>query len=214
MVKRRGYTPKRRNTHRRQMKRVLLLSVEGNKRNKTEKAYFQHFNDGDMEVRFVSGNETDPEMMMRRLIDAYEEYDLGAGDYAACLVDADFFPRRNSQLKKSDSLAKKFRQENLKLIVSAPSFEIWFICHFKYSTSQYQNKEEVLKTLSQCIGKEYKKSDDLYPQLAGKEKTAVGNARRLEGMMKDSGKILHEVDFSPSTEVYKIFEGFILPKQR
>ena len=40
MVKRRGYTPKRRNTRRRQMKRVLLLSVEGNKRNKTKRLIF------------------------------------------------------------------------------------------------------------------------------------------------------------------------------
>lgn len=41
MVSRRSYSSKRRGTHQRQEKKVLLIAAEGN--NKTEKNYFKSF---------------------------------------------------------------------------------------------------------------------------------------------------------------------------
>lgn len=64
MVRRPGYIPKKRASGNREINRVLLVSVEGNKNNETERNYLQHWKSAKTKVRFASGNETDPEKMM------------------------------------------------------------------------------------------------------------------------------------------------------
>lgn len=204
MVREKGYRPKQRNTGKRRMKRILLVSAEGNKNNKTEKLYLLHFKDQDTEIRFVSGNETDPETMMKRLIEESEDYELAPSDLAICLIDADFDPRRDKAITAAESQIPPAQKETIRLILSAPSFEIWYICHFLYSTKQYQNKEEVLSTLSRFIPG-YKKSEDVYQILAGKEEIAVQNAQKLEAWCRDQGKRPHHVEHTPSTDMYQVW---------
>lgn len=205
-----GYEKKGRNSKRKDPKKIFLLAAEG--KNKTEQTYFRNFRGEDLEIRYAPGNETDPEQMMRQLIRAYQKAGLKEQDYAVCLVDADFAASKDSQLKAADKLAWDFEKEygsrNLKLIVSAPCFEIWFLCHFDYSTRQYITAKEVVAALSKYIVG-YKKSDNVYESLKGKERAAAENAKKLEAYCKSLGKIPHTVDFAPSSEVYRIFEEFI-----
>ena len=100
MVSRKGYSPKRRGTHRRQEKKVLLIAAEGN--NKTEKNYFKQFANDYVAIRFVRGNETDPVQMAKHLIEDCQELELSESDYAVCLVDSDFDLQKNAQLKCAD----------------------------------------------------------------------------------------------------------------
>ncbi len=204
MVREKGYRPKQRSTGKRRMKRILLVSAEGNKNNKTERNYFEHLKNEDTKICFVKGNETDPETMMKRLIEESEDYELTTSDLAICLIDADFDPKRDKAITAAESQIPPAQKETIRLILSAPSFEIWYICHFLYSTKQYQNKEEVLAALSRFIPG-YKKSEDVYEILAGKEEIAMQNARKLETWCRDQGKRPHHVEHTPSTDMYQVW---------
>lgn len=125
--------------------------------------------------------------MMQRLIDEYETGDFTEKDLAVCLIDSDFKEDRNGVIAKVDAMAKSAAKEQLHLIVSSPCFEIWYICHFQYSTKQYQNPDEVLSHLRQFIP-DYEKSKDVYASLQGKEDVAIRNAQKLEKYCMESGR--------------------------
>ena len=203
MVKKNAYTPKQRNTRKRRMKKILLVSVEGNRNNKTEKLYLEHFKGKSLEIRFVPGNETDPKCMMQRLADATEE--LEKGDMAVCLIDSDFDSVRNSAIRAAEKMIPRKEGVPVYLIVSAPSFEMWYLCHFAYSTRQYQNSGELMRELSRYIPK-YEKSEDVYRNLNGKEEIAIQNARKLEAYCRENGWHPHTVEYMPSTEMYIVME--------
>ena len=206
MVKKNAYTPKQRNTRKRRMKKILLVSVEGNRNNKTEKLYLEHFKGKSLEIRFVPGNETDPKSLMRRLLEVVGEKELDKEDMAVCLVDSDFDSARDSLLQAAEKMMSGREAVPVYLIVSAPSFEIWYLCHFAYSTKQYQNSGELMKELSRYIP-EYEKSKDVYDDcLKGKEATAIRNAQKLEAYCKGNGWRPHTVEYMPSTEMYKVME--------
>ena len=59
---------RRRNTHSRKSKKVILVAYEGN--NKTEKNYFKNFSGREKNyvIEVVPGNETDPENLVRQTI--------------------------------------------------------------------------------------------------------------------------------------------------
>ncbi len=187
------------------MKRILLVSAEGNKNNKTEKLYLSHFKSRDTEIRFASGNETDPVALMHRLIQEKEKYELTSTDLAICLIDSDFDSQRDKAIAEAEKQIPQADKETTRLIVSSPSFEIWYLCHFKYSTRQYQNKEEVLADLARYIPG-YKKSQDIYASLAGKEEIAVQNAKKLEAWCKENRKRPHHVEHMPATDMYQVWK--------
>ena len=205
MVKKNAYTPKQRNTRKRRMKKILLVSVEGNRNNKTENLYLEHFKGESLEIRFVPGNETDPKSLMQRLLETVGEKELDKGDMAVCLVDSDFDSARNSAIRAAEEMIPRKDGVLVYLIVSAPSFEMWYLCHFAYSTRQYQNSGELMRELSRYIP-EYEKSEDVYRNLNGKEEIAIQNARKLEAYCRENGWRPHTVEYMPSTEMYKVME--------
>lgn len=212
MVSRKGYTQKKRRGRYRQTKKILLLAVEG--KNKTESNYFQSIASPYVDVRIVPGNETDPVRMARHMLDEYAERELQASDYAACLVDSDFDLQKDTQLQAADKLiaqARNKKHQNVHLIQSAPCFEIWYICHFAYTTHSYGKTADVLEELERYIPG-YKKGQEqaFLQRLSGNLQKAIRNAKHLEQYCEENRKKPHHVEFMPSTEVYKIFEDFLL----
>lgn len=207
-----GYTAKRRNAGNRQRKQVFLVALEGN--NKTEKLYlcgFQKDNSDRISVRFTRGNETDPIKMMKRLIEEYDDADPQPEDQAFCLVDSDFDGYKNSQLKDADRLAEQ-HQGKVKMIVSSPCFEVWYICHYQFTARQFGTADDVLNTLRQHCPDYQKSSPTMYTLLQDLQQDAVSNAKRLESHCMECSRQPHTVEFAPSTEMYKVVES-ILPRQ-
>lgn len=210
MVSRKGYTRKKRRGRYRQTKKILLLAVEG--KNKTESNYFQSIASSYVDVRIVRGNETDPVSMTKRMLYEYEG-NLQDSDYAACLVDSDFDVQKDAQLQAADKLieqARNKKHQNVHLIQSAPCFEIWYICHFAYTTRSYGKTADVLEELERYIPG-YKKGQEqsFLQRLSGNLQKAIRNAKRLEKYCEENRRRPHRVEFMPSTEVYKIFEDFV-----
>lgn len=133
MTKRNGYQPKPRNTNQRERKKVILLMAEGE--NKTETFYFKGLSNSSYVMQFAPGNYTDPVNMVNALRRTFDDLglDATAGDVAYCLVDSDLDPKKDKQIACADAKAG----DGIKMIVSCPCFEIWYVCHYTKSTRQF-----------------------------------------------------------------------------
>ena len=209
MSKKRGYEAKPRNTNLRKRKSIVLLAAEG--KNKTETLYFKSIPSATHVIRFAPGNYTDPVNMVHTLRKEFDDLglDLQLGDIAYCLVDSDVDPRKDKQLEKADAVAG----EEVKVIVSNPCFEIWYLCHFLASTKQYASSNEVLKALQQYIPEYSKSMKGLWDRIGDKTKTAISNAIILENKCLEQSLKPHTTAFMPSTEVYKILE-LLFPREK
>ena len=207
MRKPKGYQSKPRNTGSKNRRPLLLLAAEG--KNKTETRYFRDFLDcGRCTVQFARGNATDPVNMMKDLIAAYKEKGLEPelGDTAYCLIDTDTNPAKDAKIAEAEAMS----DDNIKLIVSNPCFEIWFLCHFTYSTRQYRTSQELVDTLN-CpdMLPGYSKADiSTWKRLEGKMDNAIDNADRLKVFCEGIKAKPHTVAFGPSTEVTEIIRKF------
>ena len=200
MSRKTGYQPKTRNSYQRKRKSVVLLAAEG--KNKTETQYFKSIPSPDHVIRFAPGNYTDPVNMVYALRKEYEELELDAelGDAAFCLVDSDVDSAKDRQLEKADTEAGN----RIRVVVSSPCFEIWYLCHFLASTKQYASSNDVLRTLQQYIPEYGKSMKGLWERIGDKTETAISNAIILEDKCLEQSLKPHTVAFMPSTEVYRI----------
>jgi len=206
-VKKKGYTPKKRNSNKRRRNSIFLIATEGN--NKTEEIYFRNImkSTNKVKIRFASGIKTNCNEMVRNLLKECKnlELDEKLGDRAYCVVDSDVDKSKDRQLRQADELASNSKKCDVKVIVSNPCFEEWFICHFGYSTKQYSNSNELLKDLKKKIPN-YTKSSDIYMMIVDNQEKAINNAIKLEKFNIENGRKIHTADFQPSTEIYKILE--------
>jgi len=198
-----AYSSKKRNTGNRKRKRFVLIAVEGN--NKTETNYFKGFNSGDVKILFANGNQTDPINIAKNLVEGYADYglDAGLGDYAFCVVDGDLSRERADQICKAEKIVKDINGE---VIVSNPCVEVWFLCHYVDSTRQYTSSLDVIKRLQEFIPTYKKNMSGIKEFLEDKNEKAIINARHLDEYNQSLGRKLHQYDYQPSTEVYKIIE--------
>lgn len=198
---------KKRKSNNRERNLIVFMVAEG--KNKTEKQYFEDFvRDKNFRIQFVSSNETDPIKMVNSLIARMQEcgFDDTLGDVAYCLIDADFDPKKENQIKIAEEKANKHK---IQLIISAPCFEIWFICHFIASTRHYSSNGEVLKILQKYISNYEKSNRGIYKKTKDKLAEAIKNSKNLEHDCQRNNWLIHTVAFSPSTEVYKIAETLL-----
>ena len=130
-------------------------------------------------------------------------FDSEAGDMAYCVLDSDFLASKNKQIALAD---KKAEANDLSLIVLSPCFEIWYLCHYDYSTKAFGSNEEVIDELKKKIPQYGKNKEDMYQLLRPMQDNAVTNAKKLESYNIQGGKKSHTVEFMPSTEVYRIIE--------
>ena len=202
-----GYRPKQRNTGSRKERSIVLLSTEG--KNKTETRYFtdlaRHYG---LNIQFAPGNYTDPVNMMKALIQECEKKELEAelGDKAFCLVDSDVDPHKNEQLSIADSMSGA---KMIQLIVSSPCFEVWVLCHFSRSIKHPNSSSSVVDDVLKVLPGYSKDGEGLFRTLAPSVEEAVKKAKDLERQCVNAGYRPHTVEFSPSTEIYKVIESLL-----
>lgn len=199
-----AYKRKQRNAEDRKRRPIAFLIAEG--KNKTETLYFKAFgHDMNRNVRFAPGDYTDPVNMVSTLKNFMADNDFSPelGDKAYCLIDADVNAVKNAQLEKAARLAEK---SNIQIIVSAPSFEYWFICHFTFTGKKYTSNSELLADLEVYVPGYKKSAFRMYDLLKSKVSTATKNARMIEKKLLADGEKIHTVSFTPSSEAYYIAE--------
>lgn len=128
----------------RQRKPSIFIVCEG--RNKTERIFFNHFNqrNAPYTLRVKDSEATDIMNMAKKAAMLFTEYDLDAeiGDKVYCLVDLDLEQNKYEKYLKAKKLYK-----NIEIIPSNPCFETWlqyyFTAHPKAVSSSQKAKEEM-----------------------------------------------------------------------
>ena len=190
----------------RKQKNNILIAVEG--KNKTEKLYFNNFDDGKQpySIIFARGNFTDPLNLVKMLIKEINilGLNLKEGDIAYCIFDTDVDPSKNDIINEAKKLANS---NNIKVITSTPSIELWFLLHYKYTTASMNNKN-VIENLKKYYP-DYEKNIDIYPDIKDKTRVAIKRAKELESFQLSNGKVIGNVETNPNTEIYKIVEELL-----
>ena len=210
--KHKGYKPKQRNTGNRPRKSIIFIATEG--KNKTETQYFRDLAKAQRQrIVFAHGNHTDPVNMVNELKQELlnQQFDPELGDKAYCLVDSDVNPKKDSQLSQADTLSKR---NGTQLIVSSPCFEVWYLCHFGCYSKHYPSSNADIADLCDKFPGYRKNGEGLYNALSKDTLKAIENAKRLEQICIESGYAPHSVEFSPSSEVYKVVEAIIVKDQK
>lgn len=140
---------------------------------------------------------------MERLLKEAEEIGLGSepGDRAYSLIDADVNPQKDAQIARADAMAQGTIATQ---IVSNPCFEIWYCCHYGYSTRQFRSSDEAVAALRELEPAYTKDNPNMYKLTISKVDTACRNAERLEQYNRNAGRKPHSSAFQPSSEIYKI----------
>lgn len=190
----------------RKQKNKILIAVEG--KNKTEKLYFNNFDDGNKNysISFAKGNYTDPFNLVKMLILEMKRIglDTKAGDRAYCVFDTDDDNRKNAIIDEARKLAIK---NNIDIITSTPSIELWFLLHFDYTTSMMTNKK-LMDKLKKYYP-QYNKNANIYLDINKYTLSAVKRAKMLEQYQLKNGNIIGTVEANPNTEIYKIIEDLL-----
>ena len=202
----RSFSSKKRNKQNRKEKPMIIITAEG--KNETEAQYFDGFRTPDCPyiIKFhKAGNLTDPTKLAESIRKRWdkEEADVRTGDMAFVIVDLD---NKESKAKEIQQLEAKSRLE--KFIVSNPTFEVWYLLHYEYSTRSYINTDAVIRELKKHYPG-YEKTSEMFPLLKDKMGNAITNAEKLEDYHKKEEHLHPDVNCNPYTDVHKLVKKLI-----
>jgi len=178
----------------RERRKKFVIVCEGTE---TEPIYFRKYRTryDNLEVIIPDSRCTDPKNLVKfcqEQIDHHPLY-LKDGDVIWCVFDWD----SNSQ----EAIFTAFRKaKNVKLCLSNPSYELWYLLHFVDRFSKLNN-DELKEKLKKHI-QNYEKSKDYFDLLESKRDSAISRAKRLNEMHEKNGT-------DPSTQVFKIVEELL-----
>ena len=188
----------------RRTKENILFEFEGN--NKTEEMYFRNFQKrgNPYNIKFAYGHDTNPVGMVKSLISYMKKEDISIenDDKIYCVFDADI---DHNKQKRIDEAIKLASENGIEIIMSTPSFELWYRLHYSYTSKVYSSNKELINDLKNYIPV-YKKSLDIYDIIKDKTDFAVNNSKRLEKEQIENGKEINNISCNPYTAVYKPVE--------
>lgn len=191
-----------RNRNNRKRKSIVAIKCEG--KNKTERTYLKNYSTRECILKFSTGNATDPVGMAEDLIRFIKNEDISSeyGDKIYLLLDTDVNQNKQQQIEDAKNICDK---NNIELILSIPTFEIWYILHFDYTTKIYQSSQEVKQDVKVKI-ENYTESMEVFPLLKNKTLKAIENSKKLEKYQSENGKNLFSENCIPYSGVYKVIE--------
>lgn len=179
---------------------LIVIGAEGG--NKTEKIYFSNFKERTLRIQFSTGNKTDPEGMLEDLLKYIQNEDIKSEDECTIflVIDTDLDPKRIEKIKKIKPICDK---NNIILITSSPTFEIWYLMHYDKNIKIFTSSLEVKKSMVKHIPK-YTESMNVFPKIIDKLDKAYKQAQKIE-MLAEKEKE-DKIDTNPHTDVYKIID--------
>jgi hypothetical protein len=128
------------------------------------------------------------------------EFNAAAGDRAWCIFDLDAAPDKIRLSQKTVTGAAK---RGFECAISNPCFEVWYICHFRYSTRWLKDGNAVIDELKKSIP-EYRKGMDLFATLEPRADIALGNAGKLRDYHAGQGRRRCDEGANPYTEIHSV----------
>lgn len=193
-----------RNRKNRRTKENILFEFEG--KNKTEELYFRNFQKrgNPYNIKLAYGNDTNPVSMIKSIISYMHKEDINIenGDKIYCIFDGDLDINKQKEINDAIDSAK---ENGIEIIISTPSFELWYRLHYSYTSKFYSSNKELIKDLKNYIP-EYEKNVNIYNIIKDKTDSAIANSKKLEIEQMENGKEINNINCNPYTSVYKPVE--------
>jgi hypothetical protein len=127
-------------------------------------------------------------------------------DEVWCVMDVEYPDSPDAQRDLTDAMALA-KDKGIQAYLSNPSFEIWFLAHFKRTSRSFIDADAVIVELDShwraAFSQDYQKNDrDVYDKLAARTAQAIQNARNV--LETDHGENARCINSNSSTEVYKL----------
>ena len=181
---------------------LIVICSEGGK-NTSEETYFKNFKRPDLRIQFSSGNSTDSKGMLEDLINYIKNEDIESEDNCRIflVLDTDLDDEKINMIK---AIEKECKDRNIEIITSAPTFEIWYLMHFRDNRLVFSNSKEVKREIKTLIDG-YRESTNVFPIINNWVDKAIKTAKSIETNVNNNGEDLHK--HNPHTSVYKIIDA-------
>lgn len=191
----------RRQLRHKERKPLIVICVEGEK-NSTEYNYFRHYSSRDLRIKFSTGGSTDPKGMLEDLLKYIRNEDIASEDNCRIflVLDIDLDERRISEIKE---IEQECIDNNIEIVTSAPTFEIWYLMHYRNNRLKFQTSKEVKREL-QNINGTYTESMDMYKIIKDSTDNARSTAQSFEQQVIRNKEDL--LSSNPHTSIYKILD--------
>ena len=182
-------------------KPLIVICSEGGKKS-SEYYYFRNYASRNLRIQFSTGNSTDPKGMLDDLLKYIYNEDIKSEDNCRIflVLDTDLNERRINEIKEIESECTK---HNIEIITSAPTFEIWYVIHYRNKRLKFQSSQDVKKEL-QNINGIYTESMDMYKIIKNSTDNARSIAKTLEQQIIRNNEDL--LSANPRTSIYKILD--------
>lgn len=183
-------------------KPLIVICSEGGKKS-SEYYYFRNHANRDLRIQFSTGNSTDPKGMLEDLLKYIRNEDIASEDNCRIflVLDTDLDEKRISEIKK---IEQKCIDNNIEIVTSAPTFEIWYLMHYRNNRLNFQTSKEVKREL-QNINGTYAESMDMYKIIKESTDNARSTAQSLEQqVIRNKDDLLSS---NPHTSIYKILDA-------
>ena len=183
-------------------KPLIVICSEGGKKS-SEYYYFRNHTNRDLRIQFSTGNSTDPKGMLEDLLKYIRNEDIASEDNCRIflVLDTDLDERRISEIKE---IKQKCTYNNIEIVTSAPTFEIWYLMHYRNNRLKFQTSKEVKRELQNLNGT-YTESMDMYKIIKDSTDNARSTAQSLEQqIIRNKDDLLSS---NPHTSIYKILDA-------
>lgn len=183
-------------------KPLIVICSEGGKKS-SEYYYFRNHANRDLRIQFSTGNSTDPKGMLEDLLKYIRNEDIASEDNCRIflVLDTDLDERRISEIKE---IKQKCTDNNIEIVTSAPTFEIWYLMHYRNNRLKFQTSKEVKRELQNLNGT-YTESMDMYKIIKDSTDNARSTAQSLEQqIIRNKDDLLSS---NPHTSIYKILDA-------
>lgn len=191
----------RRQLRHKERKPLIVICVEGEK-NSTEYNYFRHYSSRNLRIKFSTGGSTDPKGMLEDLLKYIRNEDIASEDNCRIflVLDTDLDERRISKIKE---IEQECIDNNIEIVTSAPTFEIWYLMHYRKNRLKFQTSKEVKREL-QNLNNTYTESMDMYKTIKDSTDNARSTAQSFEQQVIRNKEDL--LSSNPHTSIYKILD--------
>lgn len=182
-------------------KPLVVICSEGGKKS-SEYYYFRNYASRDLRIQFSTGNSTDPKGMLEDLLKYIRNEDISSEDECKIflVLDTDLDNKRINEIKE---IEQQCNDNNIEIITSAPTFEIWYIMHYRNNRLKFLSSKDVKKEL-QIINGYYTGSMDMYKMINKSTSSARNTAKNIEQQAVKNNEDLFKLN--PHTSIYKILD--------
>lgn len=183
-------------------KPLIVICSEGGKKS-SEYYYFRNHTNRDLRIQFSTGNSTDPKGMLDDLLKYIRNEDITSEDNCRIflVLDTDLDERRISEIKE---IEQECIDNNIEIVTSAPTFEIWYLMHYRNNRLKFQTSKEVKRELQNLNGT-YTESMDMYKIIKDSTDNARSTAQSFERQIIRNKEDL--LSSNPHTSIYKILDA-------